>query len=276
MARVSKRLRFEILRRDGFKCRYCGTVAAAAELRVDHVIPEALGGPSEPSNLATSCDPCNSGKSSTTPDAPMVEDVSEDALRWTHAMRAAAESMEKQILARREKNAFFAEIWGSYKLDNGDNVPLPQDWEGAVVRLESAGLTYILFEEATEVAMRAFGVRPENRFRYFCGVAWNMVTKLQEQASQASAGERAEDESPFSTMSREDLEDTILGFEHAAETLLTCLPVWLQEGAERLARDDFRKAEQPDEERTEVLPHILRHLGDALAACAIEPPREAN
>lgn len=47
MAKVSKRLRFEILRRDQFKCRYCGTVAAERELRVDHVIPEALGGPSD-------------------------------------------------------------------------------------------------------------------------------------------------------------------------------------------------------------------------------------
>lgn len=49
MAKLTKRLRFEILRRDQFRCRYCGTTAAEAELRVDHVIPEVLGGKTEPS-----------------------------------------------------------------------------------------------------------------------------------------------------------------------------------------------------------------------------------
>lgn len=62
---VSKRLRYEILRRDSHTCRYCGASAPDAPLRVDHVTPVALGGTDHPSNLATSCEPCNSGKSST-------------------------------------------------------------------------------------------------------------------------------------------------------------------------------------------------------------------
>lgn len=60
---VSKRLRFEILRRDGFKCRYCH--AAEVLLAVDHIKPIALGGSDHPSNLVASCDDCNTGKSST-------------------------------------------------------------------------------------------------------------------------------------------------------------------------------------------------------------------
>ncbi|MYR30536.1 MULTISPECIES: HNH endonuclease [unclassified Streptomyces] len=62
---VSKRLRYEILRRDKHTCRYCGAHAPDVPLRVDHVLPVALGGSDHPSNLATSCDPCNNGKSST-------------------------------------------------------------------------------------------------------------------------------------------------------------------------------------------------------------------
>ncbi|MER5699644.1 HNH endonuclease [Streptomyces mirabilis] len=66
---VSRRKRFEVLRRDSFRCRYCGAGAARVELEVDHVTPVALGGTDDLDNLVTSCAPCNEGKSSTTPDA---------------------------------------------------------------------------------------------------------------------------------------------------------------------------------------------------------------
>lgn len=62
---VSKRLRFEIFRRDSHTCRYCGATAPGTPLRVDHIVPVALGGTDHPSNLVTSCEPCNSGKTST-------------------------------------------------------------------------------------------------------------------------------------------------------------------------------------------------------------------
>ncbi|MFE4420379.1 HNH endonuclease [Streptomyces sp. NPDC056817] len=62
---VSKRLRYEILRRDRYTCRYCGASAPDAPMRVDHVTPVALGGTDHPSNLVAACEPCNSGKTST-------------------------------------------------------------------------------------------------------------------------------------------------------------------------------------------------------------------
>jgi hypothetical protein len=59
---ISKRLRFEVLRRDGFRCVYCHR--SDVILTVDHVTPKALGGTDDPSNLVTCCDDCNTGKSS--------------------------------------------------------------------------------------------------------------------------------------------------------------------------------------------------------------------
>lgn len=56
-------LRFEILKRDRFRCAYCGARAAdGALLQVDHVKPKFEGGTDDPSNLTTSCQPCNRGK----------------------------------------------------------------------------------------------------------------------------------------------------------------------------------------------------------------------
>lgn len=59
---LSKRLRFEIFKRDGFKCLYCGVTPAQKVLRVDHVKPVAEGGTDDPPNLVTSCFDCNAGK----------------------------------------------------------------------------------------------------------------------------------------------------------------------------------------------------------------------
>ncbi|MEW2068452.1 HNH endonuclease [Streptomyces sp. NPDC007346] len=65
---VSKRMRFEVFRRDGFACRYCGSTAAMSPLEADHVTPTALGGADELDNLVTACESCNDGKSSLWPD----------------------------------------------------------------------------------------------------------------------------------------------------------------------------------------------------------------
>lgn len=55
-------MRFEILKRDGFRCRYCGATGAKTQLHVDHIEPRSLGGSDEPSNLITACRECNLGK----------------------------------------------------------------------------------------------------------------------------------------------------------------------------------------------------------------------
>lgn len=55
---VSKRTRFEVLRRDNHTCRYCGQAAPDVKLTVDHVTPVALGGTDDPANLVTACAEC--------------------------------------------------------------------------------------------------------------------------------------------------------------------------------------------------------------------------
>lgn len=56
-------IRFEVFKRDQFKCQYCGRCAPDAVLVVDHIDPVAKGGGNEIVNLITSCRECNSGKS---------------------------------------------------------------------------------------------------------------------------------------------------------------------------------------------------------------------
>lgn len=62
---LSKRVRFAVLVRDGFRCQYCGAdQASGAVLHVDHKHPRARGGSDEMSNLVAACIDCNLGKSS--------------------------------------------------------------------------------------------------------------------------------------------------------------------------------------------------------------------
>jgi hypothetical protein len=59
---LSKKARFEVLKRDSFTCQYCGGKAPEALLQVDHIIAVANGGTNAITNLITSCSHCNSGK----------------------------------------------------------------------------------------------------------------------------------------------------------------------------------------------------------------------
>ncbi len=71
---LSKKIRFEIFKRDKFTCQYCGKKAPEVVLNVDHIDPVAKGGTNEILNLTTSCFSCNSGKSDRTlNDSSIVE-----------------------------------------------------------------------------------------------------------------------------------------------------------------------------------------------------------
>lgn len=62
----STRLRFEVLYRDRFTCRFCGaspTKDPSVTLHVDHIIPWSKGGETSLNNLQTLCSKCNLGKS---------------------------------------------------------------------------------------------------------------------------------------------------------------------------------------------------------------------
>ncbi|MFE2710546.1 HNH endonuclease [Streptomyces mirabilis] len=94
---VSKRLRYEILRRDNHACRYCGATAPGVKLNVDHVIPQALGGSDKPTNLVTSCADCNAGKTSSMPNAMPVADVDQETFRRAAALNRDVEKRRQAL-----------------------------------------------------------------------------------------------------------------------------------------------------------------------------------
>jgi len=60
---IPDRIRHEVFKRDGYRCRECGASRdEGATLEIDHIVPVANGGTNDIENLQTLCKKCNRGK----------------------------------------------------------------------------------------------------------------------------------------------------------------------------------------------------------------------
>lgn len=180
---VSKRLRYEILRRDNHACRYCGATAPDIPLTVDHVVPTALGGDDDPSNLVTACQPCNAGKSASSPDAPIVADVAADALRWARAMERAVQIQASQRQAEQDYFDAFANHWHLYEYKGSPLIPLESDHLNSLRNFYRAGLAVSELHYAADEAMGARHIPTSRVWRYFCGICWRLIEERREIAT---------------------------------------------------------------------------------------------
>lgn len=189
---ISKRLRYEILRRDNHACRYCGGAAPDVELTVDHVVPKALGGGDEPGNLVTACRPCNSGKAASSPDAPIVDDVAADALRWARAMERATELQQEQWHEEDVLVYQFEQEWNTWQSPAGTPfLPLSHEHHKTLRTLHRAGLGYLDLRYATIEAMSARHIPAGRVWRYFAGICWRLVEQRREIAASLLQAEEA-------------------------------------------------------------------------------------
>lgn len=177
---ISRRLRFEILRRDKHTCRYCGAQAPDVPLTVDHVVPKALGGSDDPTNLVTACRDCNSGKGSVGPTDEVVADVAEDAERWARAMARAAERQRADRDVRENDLRCFYEHWvGLYSYVGKDN--LPTSWVGSISTFLDRGLTLHDLTLLAYVPIER-GISNYHAFKYFAGACWKTISDRTEAA----------------------------------------------------------------------------------------------
>lgn len=105
---ISKRVRFEVLKRDSFKCYYCGNPAGEKPLTIDHVVPVALGGSDDVTNLVAACPDCNSGKSSVMPESELVEKIN---VATEVAKAAQARLMRDLTKTMLEQDAYESAVW---------------------------------------------------------------------------------------------------------------------------------------------------------------------
>ncbi|MCT1459900.1 HNH endonuclease [Aestuariimicrobium sp. p3-SID1156] len=164
---VSKRTRFEVLRRDDHTCRYCGQMAPDVKITIDHVVPVPLGGTDAPDNLIAACYDCNVGKASTKPDDKVVQAVSDETLRF---YELAKQAWAVRAAAIRERNAYIDGI--------GEQIhfPKPEGWRTSIANWYDLGIPEEVVLDAVRIATDK---RDEwhniDRFRYMAGVVWNQA-----------------------------------------------------------------------------------------------------
>lgn len=188
---TGKRARFEVFKRDGFKCCYCGRSPPDVLLHADHIIAVSNGGTDDPTNLITACADCNLGKADVplTSVVPLMERQAEEAQERAEQVRAYAEAMIEARGAQDETIEALGEAWFR---------GLPSAGEGRRWALNTAdrdsirrflGLMSVPdLLEAIDITHRAISrgrigmprVGPEGlhtgyAFRYFCGVCWKTI-----------------------------------------------------------------------------------------------------
>jgi hypothetical protein len=188
---LSKRTRFEVLRRDNHTCRYCGGTAPDVMLTVDHVTPVSLGGSDDPSNLVAACKDCNAGKASTSPDEHHVAQVSDQALRWSGAIEYAAERMLDDLEAYHAVEDRFATAWSDTPHTGWKPPTCPGDWRDTLHVWVAQGMPETVIHDALRSSFGRSQVQPDQKYRYMCGIVWAKLRKLQETAHDMLAQEDA-------------------------------------------------------------------------------------
>lgn len=175
---VTKRTRFEVLRRDQHTCQYCGEKAPDVVLQIDHVIPVSLGGDDKPSNLVTACKDCNSGKTSIPPDSPMVQSLSAEAAAYALGMIDKMTRFRADLESLDDYAEEFYGIWDQWTNYHG-TYPLPDDHSMSLYRWMRMGLPMRALHLAIDSAMSKQHVRADGKFTYMAGIIRNMLDERQ-------------------------------------------------------------------------------------------------
>jgi hypothetical protein len=168
---ISKRLRFEVFKRDEFVCVYCGAHPPDALLECDHVVPVVDDGPTEMDNLVTACFDCNRGKGavplSSVPQS--LADKAEETAEREAQLRAYYEILQAKKDRRDDELWSIADV---YMERFGDDSILRSRL--ASIRTFLDRLDYFEVLDAMELATRKMYSRAP-AFRYFCGVCWRKI-----------------------------------------------------------------------------------------------------
>lgn len=177
---LSKRVRFEVFKRDLFTCQYCGRRPPDVVLEVDHVIARAEGGSDDPDNLCTSCFDCNRGKA----DKGLGE--VQPAVDELARLEAMQEMAERARLAQQQADAVAAKREAEQQ-----SIDLVREWwrgigggDGAEfmessIRTFLRRLTLDEILEAIHATERHWDRHPKTKvgdaWKYFCGCCWRLI-----------------------------------------------------------------------------------------------------
>jgi hypothetical protein len=171
-APISKRIRFNVFKRDRFVCQYCGAHPPDVVLEIDHIEPIAAGGSDDEGNLVTACTSCNRGKAGiplTVVPKPLseraaeIEEMEEQLAGYREVMRGRLLRIEQDMWE-------VAEALSSGCMERG----FRRDWLQSIKRFNE----HLELHEVVDAAEQAAARLPYSdtqKFKYFCGICWNKI-----------------------------------------------------------------------------------------------------
>lgn len=170
---ITKKIRFEVFKRDGFKCAYCGKTPPSVVLEIDHIDPKSKGGKDDINNLITACFDCNRGKAAT----PLQ--------RITPKLSENLEVLKEQEDQLKEYRKFVRKIELRTKDDIDEvNELYNKFYPGWVFSDKFIHTSLKMFLkklpkhqviEALEIAVSHYPTNKDRVINYFCGVCWHKI-----------------------------------------------------------------------------------------------------
>lgn len=172
---LSKKTRFEVFKRDGFKCMYCGAHPPGVLLVVDHVTPVANGGKNDMDNLVSACEPCNQGKGARELGV-VPEGLAEKA--------AAVAEREEQLrgyhdVMEGKRDRLDSQAWELMNSWRKEQDSAPKDWMNSM-RMFIDKIGFHETRDAIEIADAKNFYSEAKTWKYFCGICWNKLRKTQD------------------------------------------------------------------------------------------------
>lgn len=172
MARsLTKKVRFDVFKRDLFTCQYCGNTPPGVVLEVDHIMAVANGGSNDIDNLITACFDCNRGKSATPlTQVPrtiinkmeVIEEREEQIKAYNKILKAKRKRLMRDALAIADVYKNYFGIWS-----------LKQEFVSTSL---CKFLELLPYQEVFEAMTIACARKTSHQApRYFCGICWKKV-----------------------------------------------------------------------------------------------------
>jgi len=173
---ISKKIRFEVFKRDGFRCAYCGQTPPAVILEADHIDPKSKGGKDDINNLITACFDCNRGKTNIKLDKlpPKLSDNLE-VLKEQEAQIKEYRKYIKKIEARKANDInkigeIYTEQYPGWMFtDTFEKVSLKRFLDSLPVHE---------VEDSLHKAISKFPTDKDKVIKYFCGICWNKIKAI--------------------------------------------------------------------------------------------------
>ena len=172
---LSKKSRFDVFKRDDFRCQYCGASPPSATLEIDHIKPVSKNGGNSEDNLITACFDCNRGKAAN--ELSVVPDTLANKLKIAEERADQLKAYEKAIRARKSAitrkvnkiEVIFQAVYSDREFTDSFK---------ASVRSFLDKLPSPVVEDAMSLAVDRIN-DPRGALKYFCGICWARIREVE-------------------------------------------------------------------------------------------------